>query len=66
MGNDSRSGFLHITPLTLVVSGALWAVVVALATWNLAMTVELVRSLNGVPSQIADHEQRIRVLERAR
>lgn len=65
MGNV-RSDGLHITPLTLVVCGALWAIVVALMTWNLTMTVELVKNTNGVPAQIADHEQRIRTLEAAR
>lgn len=63
MGNSTSTG-LHITPLTLIVCGALWAVVVALVTWNLTMTVELVKNTNGMPAQIADHEQRIRVLER--
>jgi hypothetical protein len=63
VGNQSSTG-LHITPLTLVVTGALWAIVVALVTWNLTMTVELVKNTNGVPAQLADHEQRIRALER--
>lgn len=65
MGNARTDGF-HITPLSLVVGGALWAIVVALVTWNLTMTVELVKNTNGVPAQIADHEQRLRVLEARR
>jgi len=65
MGNEANRG-LHITPLTLVVTGALWAIVVALVTWNLTMTVELVKNTNGMPAQIADHEQRIRALEARR
>lgn len=65
MGNRLENG-LHITPLTVIVCGALWAIVVALMTWNLTMTVELVRNTNGMPAQIADHEQRIRALEARR
>jgi hypothetical protein len=65
MSNTRTEGF-HITPLTLIVCGALWAVVVALMSWNLSMTVELVRNLNGVPTRLADHEQRLRNLEAMR
>lgn len=61
--SNTRTDGLHITPLTLTVCGALWAVIVLLASWNLAMTVELIRRMDGVPAQIADHEQRLRTLE---
>jgi len=43
---------------------ALWAVIVGLLTWNLTTTVELAKNMNGLPSQVADHEARIRVLEK--
>lgn len=65
MSNRIENG-LHITPLTVIVCGALWAIVVALMTWNLTMTVELVRNTNGVPARLEDHEQRIRSLEARR
>lgn len=54
----------HITPLTMVVAGLLWAVLFALVAWNLTTTVSLAKAMNNLPDQVADHEQRLRVLER--
>lgn len=63
MGNEYNRGF-QITPLVMAVCGVLWALLFALISWNLTTTVEMARSLNSIPQQVADHEQRIRTLER--
>jgi hypothetical protein len=63
VGNQSSTG-LHITPLTMAVCGVLWAVLFSLMAWNLAATVEMAKAMNNLPAQVADHEQRIRALER--
>lgn len=63
MGNLRQDG-LHITPLTMAVCGVLWAVLFALMAWNLSATVEMAKAMNNLPQQVADHEQRIRALER--
>lgn len=62
MSNTSGNG-LQITPLVMGVCGLLWAVLFALMAWNLTTTVEMARDMNNLPSQVADHEQRIRTLE---
>lgn len=63
MSNSNISNGLQITPLVVIVTGALWAIVVALLTWNLKTTVELAGMMNNLPQQVADHEQRLRKLE---
>jgi hypothetical protein len=63
MGNELNRG-LQITPLVMAVCGTLWAVLFALMAWNLTTTVEMARAMNSLPSQVADHEARIRALER--
>ncbi len=60
---SSNDNGLHITPLTMAVCGALWAVLFALMAWNLTTTVSLARTMNNLPEQVADHEQRLRALE---
>lgn len=65
MGNQANQG-LHITPLTMAVVGALWLVLFALISWTLAEVVYIGKAMNSVPSQIADHEERIRKLEAER
>lgn len=54
---------LQITPLVMAVCGVLWTVLFALIAWNLNITFEMARSMNNLPAQVADHEQRIRTLE---
>jgi len=63
MSNSASSG-LHITPLTMAICGVLWAVLFSLMAWNLAATVDMAKAMNSLPQQVADHEQRIRDLER--
>ncbi len=55
---------LKITPLVMAVCSLLWAVLFALMAWNLSTTVEMAKAMNSIPQQIADHEQRLRALER--
>ena len=62
--SNVRTDGLHITPLTMAVCGVLWGVLFALMAWNLAATVEMAKAMNNLPAQVADHEQRIRQLER--
>lgn len=62
MSNNASNG-LHITPLTMAIASVLWMVLFALVAWNLSTTVELARSMNNLPTQVADHEQRLRTLE---
>lgn len=54
----------QITPLVMAVCGVLWAVLFALMAWNLTTTVDMARSMNSLPQQVADHEARLRTLER--
>lgn len=65
MSNSASNG-LQITPLVMAVCGTLWAVLFALMAWNLTTTVEMARDMNNLPQQVADHEERIRTLERAK
>lgn len=55
---------LKITPLVMAICSALWLVLFSLMAWNLMTTVEMARAMNNIPAQVADHEQRIRDLER--
>jgi len=63
MSQSATNHGLQITPLSVLICGALWAIVVALLTWNLKTTVELAQTMNALPGQVADHEQRLRALE---
>lgn len=65
MANSTSTG-LQITPLFMALAGALWAVLFALMAWNLTKTVELAQTMNNLPSQVQDHEVRIRALENRR
>jgi hypothetical protein len=57
---------MRITPLVMAVCTILWGVLFALMAWNLSTTVEMARSLNNIPGQVQDIEQRVRALEAKR
>jgi hypothetical protein len=66
VGNERTDG-MKITPLVMTTCGALWAVLFALMAWTLLATVEngkQLQALLDMKADVADHEQRLRALER--
>lgn len=61
--NINNSNGMQITPLVMAICGALWLVMFSLVAWNLSTTVELAKSMNNLPQQVHDLEQRTRALE---
>lgn len=62
---------IHITPVTMVVAGALWLVLFSLGAWNLVETVtngkangKAEQRLDSLDERVQDHEARIRTMER--